>query len=508
MKQQDHEPKRLSTGVPGLDTVLKGGLLRGGVYIVQGQPGAGKTVLTNQICFHHARSGGKVLYTTLLAESHERLMFNLGTFKFFDPAAVPSLITYFSGFSILEEGGLKALVDLVRKEARERHASLLVIDGLVTAAESAETDREFKRFIHALQVHAGLMGCTVVLLTSGTVNHVRPEHTMVDGVIELADVRFSRRVERELEVRKFRGSDYLRGAHTFNIESDGVRVHPRIEVLLGNPSQEDPCGDRRVSTNIPRLDAILEGGLICGSTTLVTGPSGSGKTTLGLQFLAGSREKEPGLFFGFFETPRRLVSKGRALGLDLGGLADKGVVKFLWHPPTDRTLDALGNLLIDSVRLHGIKRLFIDGLDGFTKCAAYPERISHFFCAIANELRTQGVTTLCTAELRQVLSENIDLPVTGISTMAENAVLLRFSEVHSELFRLMSVLKMRDSGYHPATREFRIGNGGVDISESYRSVEEIMEGRARPRIDPNDVVVKVSAPPPAPPRTAKGKKKK
>jgi len=501
--KQDREPARLTTGIRGLDTVLEGGLLRGGVYIVQGKPGAGKTVLTNQVCFHHARGGGRVLYSTLLAESHERLIFNLSTMDFFDPNLIPDRIVYLSGFSVLEEGGLKAMVDLVRKEARERNVTLLVIDGLVTAAESADSDREFKRFIHALQVHASLMGCTVLLLTSGPIDTVRPEHTMVDGVIHLADVKLARRTERELEVRKFRGSSYLRGAHTFRIDKTGVRVHPRVEALFGNPAEEDPCGDRRITTNIPRLDAILEGGLVCGSTTLVTGPSGAGKTTLGLQFLAGSKEKEPGLFFGFYETPRRLVSKGRALGLDLGGLADSGALRFLWHPPTDRTIDELGNLLIETVRQHGIKRLFIDGLDGFSKTAAYPERLSHFFCALANELRTQGVTTLCSAELRQVLSENIDLPVTGISTMAENAVLLRFTEVHSELFRLMSVLKMRDSGYHPATREFRIGNGGVDISESYRSVQDILEGRARPQMQPAELEKLANAPP-----AAKGKKKK
>ncbi|MBK7857193.1 MAG: recombinase RecA [Archangiaceae bacterium] len=502
--KHDHEPKRLSTGVPGLDTVLRGGLLRGGVYIIQGNPGAGKTVLTNQISFHHARNGGRVLYTTLLAESHERLMFNLGSLKYFDPTLVPEQITYLSGFSLLEEGGLKAMVDLVRKEARDRGATLLVIDGLVTAAEQAGTDREFKRFIHALQIHAGLVNCTVLMLTSGNPNVVRPEHTMVDGVIDLSDVRFARRNERELEVRKFRGSDYLRGAHTFNIDEGGVRVHPRVEVMLGNPSEEDPCGDRRVSTNIVRLDAILEGGLLCGSTTLVTGPSGSGKTTLGLQFLSGSKEKEPGLFFGFYETPRRLVNKARTLGLDLATQVDRGIVRFLWHPPTDRTLDALGNQLIDTVRLHGIKRVFLDGLDGFVKAAAYPERVSHFFIALGNELRQQGVTTLCSAELSQVVSPNIELPVSGLSAMAENAILLRFAEVHSELFRLMSVIKMRDSGYHPATREFRIGNGGVDISESYRSVEDIMEGRARPRIEAHDEVMQRAAPP----RSSSPKRKK
>src|SRR5688572_6800252 len=98
--KHESDSKRVNTGVPGLDTLLRGGLLRGGVYIVQGQPGAGKTVLTNQICFHHVRQGGRVLYTTLLAESHERLLFNLSSFKFFDPAAVPEYLAYLSGFSL------------------------------------------------------------------------------------------------------------------------------------------------------------------------------------------------------------------------------------------------------------------------------------------------------------------------------------------------------------------------------------------------------------------------
>jgi circadian clock protein KaiC len=473
---------RFTTGVPGLDTVLCGGLLRGGVYMVQGKPGAGKTVLTNQICFHHAGREGRVLYTTLLAESHERLIFNLSSLTFFDASRVPNEVCYLSGFSTLEEGGLKALADLVRKEARDRQATLLVIDGLVTAAESAENERELKRFIHMLQVHAGLVDCTVLLLASGDTGQVRPEHTMVDGVIELADVRYGRRSERELEVLKLRGSTYLRGSHSFHIGASGVRVYPRIEALYGNPSPEDGCGERRLSTNIPRLDAILEGGLLSGSTTLVTGPSGAGKTTLGLQFLSAATEEEPALVFGFYETPNRLLTKARTLGLQVADLMERGVVTTMWHPPTERSLDALGNVLLDTVRARGVKRLFIDGLDGFNKVATYPERVTHFFCALANELRVRGTTTLCSAELKQVLSPSLELPIAGVSSMAENAIMLRFAEVHSELFRLLSVLKMRDSGYHPATREFRIGNGGVDISESYRSVEEVLEGRLGPRL--------------------------
>lgn len=463
--------ERLTTGVPGLDTVLCGGLLKGGVYMIQGRPGSGKTVLTNQICFHHASSAERVLYTTLLAESHERLLFNLSSLTFFDARRVPQEVCYLSAFSTLEEGGLKALTELVRKEARERKATLLVIDGLVTAAETADTDREFKRFIHSLQIHAGLMGCTVLLLASGEPGLVLPEHTMVDGVIELTDVRFGRRAERELEVKKFRGSDHLRGAHTFHVGAEGLRVSPRIEVLYSHPSPKDGCEDQRLSTNIPRLDEILLGGLVCGSTTLVAGPSGTGKTTLGLQFLSAASEAEPGLLFGFYETPDRLVAKARTLGLTIAERMNEGVVTALWNPPMDKSLDTLGNTLIDTVRAKGIKRLFIDGLDGFNKVAAYPERVTHFFCALANELRMRRVTTLCSAELKQVVGPVLEVPVSGVSAMAENAILLRYSEVNSQLFRLLSVLKMRDSGYQPATREFRIGEGGVDISKATPDLE-------------------------------------
>jgi circadian clock protein KaiC len=406
-------------------------------------------------------------------------LFNLPSLSFFDAARVPSEVCYLSAFTTLEEGGLKALTELVRKEARERQATLLVIDGLVTAAEAADTDREFKRFINSLQIHAGLVGCTVVLLASGDPGLVLPEHTMVDGVIELTDVRFGHRSERELEVRKFRGSDHLRGAHTFQVGADGVRVAPRLEVLYGNPSSIDAGDDRRLSTHLPRLDEILKGGLVCGSTTLLAGPSGTGKTTLGLQFLSASSAAEPGMLFGFYETPDRLVAKARALKLEVAEHLKAGTVTARWNPPMDKSLDALGNQLLDAVRARGVKRLFIDGLDGFNKVATYPERVTHFFTALANELRVRGVTTLCSAELKQAASPTLEVPVSGAAAMAENAILLRFAEVRGQLYRLLTVMKMRDTGHQSATRELHIGEGGVGLSPDTRAIES--PGEARPK---------------------------
>src|SRR6187455_3090918 len=136
----DGEPRleRLATGIPGLDAILYGGFVREGIYIVQGNPGSGKTVLGNQLCFHHVKSGAKAVFVTLLAESHARMLLNIRGFDFFDESVIPEGLNYVSALSALESDGLPGLLDLIRREVRNRRASLLVIDGLVVAEESAD----------------------------------------------------------------------------------------------------------------------------------------------------------------------------------------------------------------------------------------------------------------------------------------------------------------------------------------------------------------------------------
>ena len=171
---------RRPTGVPGLDRILEGGLLVAGVYIVQGPPGAGKTILANQICFHHASTGQRAVYVTLLAESHSRLFAHLRRMAFFDESAIPDRVYYIGGYSALQSGGLDALVALLRGVIQKNNATLLVVDGLVSAQESAPNDRDFKQFIHELQTLTELIGCTVILLTNvERASGFFPEHTMV-----------------------------------------------------------------------------------------------------------------------------------------------------------------------------------------------------------------------------------------------------------------------------------------------------------------------------------------
>jgi circadian clock protein KaiC len=469
--------ERVPTGIPGLDIVLRGGLLKAGIYILRGEPGTGKTIFGNQFCFNHAAAGHHAVYVTLLAETHDRMLQHMRTMSFFEPARIPDGIYYVNGFRVLEDDGIKGFIDLLRREIRTHNATLLVLDGLVVTEEASGLDREFRRFIHELQAHIAIEGCTALLLTDGRRNEYHPEHTMVDGLIELHDVLFGVRAERELEVPKLRGTDVLRGRHSFRITNRGIVVYPRIEALLARPSADEEWPDARCAIGVDELDAMLGGGIPRGTATLVLGASGSGKTSLGLHFLSRSSAEEPGLLFGFYEMPLRLRHKAAGIGIKLDGLIEQGHLEILWHPPTEDILDALGNRLLEVVRRRGVKRLVIDGLLGLQEIAAdRPHRIGRFLTALANELRVLNVTTVYTAETRNLIGGVIEGPTIGLSTIAENLMLLRYVEIRSQLRRLISVVKVRDSDFDSSLREFRITSAGIELAHTFASAEAILSG--------------------------------
>lgn len=450
-------PKRVQSGVAGLDALTRGGLLHGGLYIVQGPPGAGKTILANQICFSLARAGEKSLFATVLSEAHSRMMMHLSSMEFFDDALIPSKVQYLSAFSTLASDGIKALMDLLRREMRSHGASLLVIDGFAAIEQSAPSDLDFKKFVHELQVQAGMLGCTTLLLTSSrTVRGFHPEHTMVDGLIELQDVHLLRRTEREIEISKFRGSESLRGRHPYEIRNNGITIYPRTEMLLRDAAPNADDVSQRLSSGCKDLDAMLHGGIPRSTTTLVVGPSGSGKTTLGLTFLANAPKNEPGLLFTFYESEQRAIDKAKRIGLDFKS-------EVVWQSPTEQMLDVLGARLLDAVERRKVRRLVIDSLPGFQTSTMTPERIPRFFAALFNELRRQSVTTICTVESPYLFRSDVKVPVEGVSALAENMIVLRLDDKSGCLCRTISVAKLRDSGFDERLRELRISDQGLSI---------------------------------------------
>lgn len=472
--------EHLTTGIPGLDTILRGGLLRGGVYMIQGTPGAGKTIFANQACFHHVTSGGRAVYVTLLAESHSRMLQHLQSMQFFREDVIPKSLYYVSAFRMLEEQGLNGVVDLLRREVKGQKATLLVLDGLVAAEETAKSDREFKRFIHEIQSHAAANGCTVLLLTSGVKQIVHAEHTMVDGLIELEDQLFSQRTERALRVRKFRGSDFLPGRHPFRISDRGIVLWPRVEAQYAKASRPENPRKVCLPSGVADLDAMLGGGLSESSSTVIFGASGTGKTTLGLEFVCQSTSAEPGLYLSFFESPQRLMEKAAGIGLPLRKLVENKAVQVMWEPQGERIIDELAYEVLDAVQAGNIKRLVIDGLNAFTASALYPDRISRFFSCLSNELRARRVTSLHTGETRDLVGGSLRMPIDGISALVDNLIVLRYVEHEARLSRVISVLKVRDNDFDHRLRELLIGPAGTRIGSQIGGLHGMLSGSTRP----------------------------
>jgi circadian clock protein KaiC len=279
-----------------------------------------------------------------------------------------------------------------------------------------------------------------------------------------------------------RGTRQLRGRHALEISTAGIKVRPRIEALLAGPDEDDPAPRplAQADFGVVGLDAMLRGGLRGGSNTIVLGPSGSGKTMLGLQFLsAGARDDQIGLYLGFYERPASLLAKGTRLGLGLEAAHERGVLHLFWEPPIEGGLDAVVERVLRTVIERRVTRLCFDGLHGFRHHAEYPERTRAVFSAFSDELTRRGVTTLFTLESTELLGSAIEIPIDGVSALADNIILLRHVELRSQLYRLISIVKVRDRAYDGAIREFQITDRGVVVADTFDSAEQILTGTAR-----------------------------
>ena len=456
---------RLETGIAGLDRILGGGLFRGSVYKVEGPPGAGKTILGNQLCHHQATLGAQGVYLTLLAESHARMIAHLRQMSFFQPQLVGSNVHYMSGFKVLEAEGLAGLLRLLRETLTATRAALLVMDGLAPLASAAREPQEGRKFLHELQTLASATDCSVLLLSNDDGGSaLGPHDTLVDGVFELSDEVRMLRPLRHLTVRKFRGAGPVRGKHTLDIGPHGISVLPRIEAqLLRLPEDARlPAGGERVGVRIPGLDEMLRGGLPADSTTMILGPTGTGKTIFGLHFLAaGASLGERGLFLGFYERPYTLLQKGRRIGLDLEGPEQSGLLRFVWHSFGEASIDVVADRLLRLLREQRPKRLFIDGAQGFQQAVDFPGRLRAVLSAIVEELECRHVTTLYTMESAELFEPLRSAPVSGLSAVTHNIIALRHAELHGATRKVLSIIKLRDSDFDPGLRRFEITDRGI-----------------------------------------------
>lgn len=469
--------ERRATGITGLDEVLQGGLILGGSLLVLGEPGTGKTTLGNQLAYNFAAAGATTLIVTLVAEAHDRMLLHLGGFSFFAPEQVGQRVRYFTLVDEFAQHGLSGGLAALRQLVRDQGASLLIVDGASRFEDFATSRPEYRRLSAELHAQLALMGCTVVLLAQPSVegDALHTLGTHVDGIMLLEDRIVGRHPARMLRVLKLRGSDSLRGNHEFAITGAGVEVYPRLEAALVPTRAARRGRQKRHPLGISGLDAMLAGGVLTGSTTLIVGPPGIGKTTIGLHFISeGAHRNARTLIAGFQEPPERLVAKADGLGLALSGQVEANRVQMLWEPSPDRPLDAWAGQLLAVVAEHRPECLLIDALTDVARLGTAPDRLPAFFTALSHALGTFGVTTLLTAEVPTVEGTALDVPLPETTATLDNVILLRYVEPRSRLHRLVSVLRVRESGFDPGVREFIITDRGIEVDASTETAEAIL----------------------------------
>ncbi len=463
--------ERVSTGVPGLDVVLKGGFLAGDLYLVRGGPGTGKTVLGHQFCFSRADGGSQALYVTLLAEAHGRLVTHLQSFSFFRPEWIAQRVHYLSGYSALKEGGLHGLSKLIGAEIHRLGVDTLVIDGLGTASSAAADRLATREFLHGIEAHATLAGCTTLITELEDVAGTGAHAGQMDGIIVLTTDRYGLRSVRALEVTKFRGSTQVMGRHYFDITSQGLEVYPRTEALVGEVPRIQPDPSDRCAFGISGLDGMLDGGMSRYSSTLLMGNPGTGKTLLGLHFLAeGARRGEHCLCIGFSETPEQLVRKARAVSLNLDEYVKGGTLRFEVRARGEMLRDALQQNVIALCRERRVRRIYIDDLEPFTRDAVESSRAGSLMAALLDQLRSVESTVLVAYQLPTCMGPEQCGPRAVYESKFDNLISVQIVEQNERLRRRVAILKMRDSRSDPHIRELGISSDGLSIASGTEEV--------------------------------------
>ena len=476
--------ERFDTGVPNLDLVLGGGLLRGTIVMVIGPPGSGKTIIAQQIAFRAARRGEVALYFTGYSETHDKLLAHNRSLDYFAPEVIGSEIQMGSLPDLLAQGendAKQAIIETVQKQ----HASLVVLDGFRSIRGFLPDEQAAAEFLYSVGARLALLGATLLVLVEGdATDRIRdPEQSVCDVILSLHRVVRGGGHRRSIEVLKVRGAAPLSGLHPITIDARGITVYPRLESVV--PADLGQWTPARAGFGIADIDGLIGGGLNVGTSTLAAGTPGLGKTLLGLHFLVeGARRGEPGLFAGFTESAAQIRAKAQHFGMNLEAAERDGTVELLMVPPHDLDSDLVAWLIRERVDARGVKRLVIDSATELQGGLTSPERASMFMASLGAYLRGQGVTTYMTVDVPTIVGPELSFAGTPLLVFAENLLLLRYAELEGELYRVFAVLKMRFSDYDRTLRAYTIRDGvGIQIAGRAPRAEGLLTGLARPLSD-------------------------
>ncbi len=473
-------PPLLHTGVPNLDLILGGGIPREDVVLVIGLAGTGKTTLCLQTLFHAARSGESGVYVSTVSEPATKLLRHVRGFSFYDETLIGKRVFLLSAYPIIKQS-LAAVSTALVRAVQEHHASLVVIDGLMSFHDLHPDRPEVRTFIYELGATLATLSCTTIVTSSGiagTVEHQFPEFTMADGILVLEMEDVGAQTLRRIRVRKMRGLDPLLGKHSVRVDRHGLTVYPRLEAIF--MPRDIGLSQERVSTGSPELDALMSGGPRAHSITLLAGAIGTGKTLAALQFIMeGATRGERGVFIGFRETRQQLLDKASFFHLDLAGAVGNGRVEIFQRAPVDLDLDRVTWEMLEMLERVAPQRVVIDSISEIEEATTPSRSARGYMAALAGWLQDHQISTLVVKEVPQAIGPELDFTGTPLAVLSENLILMRWVEFRGETYRILSVLKMRDSAFDASIRQYVIDHRGLRILRPSETAEGLLAGVGR-----------------------------
>ena len=450
----------ISSGVPGLDIILGGGLSRNAMVFIVGPPGAGKTILGSQIVFEAVRRGEKALIMTAFSEGHVKLIEHLRPFPFFDEAQVGQAVTILALQTLLDSTPGSGATTLVRT-IRESGARLVLLDGFQGAADLVGDPRALRQMLASLSSLLSYVDVTLVITLEG--NGWEPtlmsELTTADVALGLDYRVDGLRHSRHVEVIKQRGQAPLPGLHPYAIAEQGLTVFPRLEARPLLPAR--PRLQARAPFGLPELDALLGGGLSTRTTTLLAGAPGAGKTILALHWaLEEARPERRTVFFSFAEHEEDLREKALAFGMDLGPALASGALIVIRMSPAEIVPDIFATRLLDALT-PATGRLVIDDIAGLVR--ALGDRAPDYLAALNDQLYARAMTSLILHEIDAFTGFGIELARSPLSSVAHNVLVMQQVATDGMVRRMMAVLKMRFGEYDRTVRELVLDERGVRV---------------------------------------------
>jgi circadian clock protein KaiC len=477
--------RKLSTGVPGLDEILGGGLPEYSFNIIAGAPGAGKTTLAHQVMFANATPERPALYFTVLGEPAIKMLRYQQQFQFFDPAKLNSSVRFINLSEVVLEKDLGAVLAEIVKEVEAVNPGVVVVDSFRTVVRKAAGgtgEVELQAFVQRLALHLTSWQATTFLIGEYTEGEIRdnPVFTVADGLFWLYQQVERNSIVRKLQIMKLRGQASVPGLHTFRVTGAGVQTFPRTFGLTGRV--EKGRGRRRLSCGVADLDVMMGGGIPEGDSVLIAGPSGSGKSVLATQFIAdGLRRGEPGIIAIFEERPEEYAGRAANLGMDFETAQNEGKLNILYLRPLDLSVDETMREIIDAVEKTGAKRLVIDSLAGFELALApgFRTDFRESLYRMIGALTRTGVTIVSTVELIESFTE-LALSPYAISFLSDDIIRLRYVEIGAQLRKVLMIVKMRGGDHSKDIREYEVTSEGLRIGERLLGYHGLISGIPKP----------------------------